>query len=259
MSLMIELSPDEQARLAAAAKQGGMAPEELARKVNEGDLLHSQQRSVAMFTEGFELVVVANGTFDPDTYEYEPEVQSDILRDIGDSDLPVQDARLVPQGYGYGADGPALGLILGGVAGLFLLGKSINENLEAWISIGSRLGKLVSKLRKKHDYCTISEPIAAALALAMLLEEGAAAEDIRFVSTSIHPVINGSLTTEAHDEFLSQPDRYYVFVIEERGTAVHVIGMSSVASLLFHHRLTLADHTEFPGLGSSFIVVDEHA
>jgi hypothetical protein len=33
MSLMIELSPDEQARLAAAAKQEGMAPAELARKV----------------------------------------------------------------------------------------------------------------------------------------------------------------------------------------------------------------------------------
>jgi hypothetical protein len=33
MTLMIELSPDEQARLAAAAKQEGVAPAELARKV----------------------------------------------------------------------------------------------------------------------------------------------------------------------------------------------------------------------------------
>jgi len=33
MSLTIELSPDEHARLAAAAKQEGLAPAELARKV----------------------------------------------------------------------------------------------------------------------------------------------------------------------------------------------------------------------------------
>lgn len=33
MSLMIELNPDERARLVAAAKQQGMAPAELARKV----------------------------------------------------------------------------------------------------------------------------------------------------------------------------------------------------------------------------------
>lgn len=33
MSLMIELSHDEQARLAAVTKQEGLAPEELARKV----------------------------------------------------------------------------------------------------------------------------------------------------------------------------------------------------------------------------------
>ena len=33
MSLMIELSPEVQSRLAAAAKQEGMAPEELARKL----------------------------------------------------------------------------------------------------------------------------------------------------------------------------------------------------------------------------------
>jgi hypothetical protein len=33
MSLTIELSPDEHARLDAAAKQEGMAPEDLARKV----------------------------------------------------------------------------------------------------------------------------------------------------------------------------------------------------------------------------------
>jgi hypothetical protein len=73
------------------------------------------------------------------------------------------------QSWGYGADGAdalSLAVILAGLTGLFLSGKKIEENLDAWIRLGERLRKAIGRLRRRGVAARLSEPAAVAVAIA---------------------------------------------------------------------------------------------
>src|SRR6202030_3713668 len=91
------------------------------------------------------------------------------------SDLGVSRDELTLErtGVGVGAEANALALImLGGLtlllAGkkLFLAGKTINENVEAWIELAKKCRHVLTKLNAQY----VSQPFAASLALEEIIK-----------------------------------------------------------------------------------------
>jgi len=73
--------------------------------------------------------------------------------------------KLIESNIGSGADALVIVII---ISGLFLLGKKINENLDAWIELSKKFKKLFSKLKKKG--CLIDSNGSTLIALSKILE-----------------------------------------------------------------------------------------
>src|SRR5207237_8450037 len=106
-----------------------------------------------------------------------------------------------------------------------------------WLSMGSLLRDAVKKLRKQNVTVQMSEPLAAAFALA-LVAEAHGSDELKLLSSTIVHVRNRSLTPEAHAIFTQHPDRYYVLTIETPDRAAIVMAISARGEVIFQHRLT---------------------
>lgn len=159
----------------------------------------------------------------------------DELRSVG---IASDDALPTLHGYGYGADGTAVGLVLTGLGTLFLSGKKIEENTDAWIRLGRRFLDAIRHLRAREISVSVSEPSAAAIALS-LISDDARAQEIRLISSVIVHVNNASLTREASNTFLEHPDRYYIFTIKAGEERIDVIGISAHGRMIFHNSVSL--------------------
>ena len=166
-----------------------------------------------------------------------PEVRS-VLDDLKAEGIPTDDAEVSSHGYGYGADAFAAGVILTGLATLLASGKRIEENVDAWIRLGSRLKAVLRRLGARRVDASLSEPAALAIATARVAEESGSS-NLRVLSSTVTKVWNGSLTPEAREAFLEHPDRYYVFVLVADDARAHVIGMSARGNVVFHNVLSL--------------------
>ena len=226
------------------------------------------------FTEGFEIVISNNDedVYDWEKEEYRPqyvEAIADTMADLGVSREGIQFERT---GVGVGASADAIALIVfAGItvlaAGkkLFLAGKTINENVEAWMELAKKLRRFLTKL--KADY--VSQPFAAALALEEIIKSNPNAVRFDLAASFIHIVPNPSMDmTGAAKElgqpiqevFRYQPMRYYTFVFrafddaqtEGYGanvpSAVHLICVRSTRKIEFHHLLPVRNWLRFEGI-----------
>lgn len=170
----------------------------------------------------------------------------DDIRDaISELGLAPADVKIEDTSYGYGADALGVAVVL---AGVFLAGKKIEENLDAWIRLAKRIPAAIECLRPRQRSVYLSEPVAAVLALNKLLERHPEVGDLKLVSSYRAIVENPSMSRKALAMFRYQPDRHYVFVFEIPGLAAHIIAIRSDGKTEFHHVLEIGDWQLFHGL-----------
>ena len=189
-----------------------------------------------MFREPFEFVVVPG----EEAGEGAPEA---VLRDLREAGIDEQ-AEASTISWGYGADILATSVILTGLSALFLSGKRIEENLDAWVRLGRRLKAAVQKLRAKQGPVSVSEPAAVALTLARVAERETTLGRAELLGSSVAKLQNRSLSPEAAAQFSQHPERYYIFTVGVEDRA-YVICMSSSGRLVFEHVLDLEDWRGF--------------
>lgn len=187
------------------------------------------------FKEHFELLIPTSETED---------IRDAVLADLRSTQVDTNGAECTPGSYGYNADSFSLAIVLGALGTLLLSGKSIEENLDAWISLGSRLKKAIRKISQRKLSVRLSEPAAASIAVAAISPRGH--NEIEFISSQILPIRNRSLRPELLSVFSQHPDRYYFFVIRINDTA-HSVCISSEGRIIRKTPLPL-DFTGFSKL-----------
>ncbi len=152
------------------------------------------------------------------------------------------DAAIYNTDVGHGADCPAYlaqiftsidwstFLTASGAGATFLLGKKINENIEAWIEIGRKVKKLIEKLSPYR----VDENAATLLALNELQEQSELEDNISISVQLIEysPVPWGKFKLD------KRPDALYVITINT-GERVHIYGIKSNAEIAFNHEFGL--------------------
>ena len=216
------------------------------------------------FTEGFELVISGHD----DTHynwqeEYRPEYFEQIAESLSELGVSKDEIEFEGTNVGVGVAAEALVLIITGLA-IFLSGKKINENIDAWIELSKKVKNLFRKL--KPDY--ISQPFAAAIALDEILKIDKKIFGIEMQSALIHVVPNPSMDMTGkllkdgkpiQEVFRYQQMRYYTFVFavygDERSeeywakvpSAIHLICIRSTVEIDFHHTLPVSNWMKFAG------------
>jgi hypothetical protein len=248
--------------------------EEVSEPVFERPSQQPAEVSADTFTEGFEIVI---STIDEDKYdwekeEYRPQYLEAITNTMVDLGVSREEVTFERTGVGVGAEGDAIALIIfAGItvlaAGkkLFLAGKTINENIEAWMELAKKLRRFLTKL--KADY--VSQPFAAALALEEIIKSNPKALRFDLAASLIHVVPNPSMDMTGlskefgqpiQEVFRRQPMRYYTFVFrafddsQTEGywanvpAAVHLICVRSTGKIEFHHFLPVRNWLRFEGI-----------
>ena len=166
-----------------------------------------------------------------------------VLESLREEGFDTANAQASSTSHGYGADAMALylgfGAVLTGVGGVIMAGEKIEKGIAAWIRMGKQLIRFIDRTRKKDVPVHMSQPLAAAYALA-IVSDLADTEETELLSVTIARVRNGSLTPEAYTDFSSHRDRYYICTIQT-DTEVYVLGLSASGKRLFQNRLS-RDH-----------------
>lgn len=189
--------------------------------------------------------------FSPDDDEYLSDgdvtqsVVSGVAPDFETEGFEPAEIQWTQGSAGYGADAVTLIATLGVLSAIFLSGKKIDENLDAWIKLGRRLKSLLTRLKEKYGWVAVSEPVALAIFLNRLNEAGVDLKDVEVLSQTTIPVRNESIPPEITSLFHHQPDRAYVFVlrVDERDT--YACGMKSDGSEAFFHHFPTGNHRRF--------------
>ncbi|OOF32109.1 hypothetical protein [Salinivibrio proteolyticus] len=143
---------------------------------------------------------------------------------------------------GHGADCPAYlvqifssvdwsnFLTASGAGVTFLLGKRINENIEAWLEIAGKVQKLVGKLSPYR----VDENAATLLAMGELQDRVSIKGniDISVQIIEYSPVPWGKFKLD------KRPDAMYVITIKT-GESAHIYGIKSNAKTVFNHEFGL--------------------
>ncbi len=232
--------------------------EEVTEPVFDGRAKKSLEAKTEPFTEGFEIV---SSTLDEDKYdwekeEYRSEYLDDIVKTLGELGVKSEEVTFERTGVGVGASADAIALIM--AAGLtvllagkrvFLSGKTINENLDAWIELAKKLRNVLKKVKANY----VSQPFAAALALEEIIKSNPNARMFDLEASFIEVVPNSSMDVSGlatkggrpiQEVFRYQQMRYYLFVFRTEDM-VHVICVRSTGKIEFHHALPVLDWMRF--------------
>lgn len=200
-----------------------------------------------MFRQDFEIILPAPETrWTPDNNDVDPELIS--LARAAAEDL-VESPDEIDAGstaFGRGADGLAVLLIFSAL-GLFLQGKRIEENLDAWSKLAKRLGGAISRLRKLTGAVYLSEPAGAALAFQQVLTRVPEPVSVTLLSSQVIVPDTTGYFEHAWSDFRSIPERYYLYAYEVNGTGTHLICLESTGELQFHHILPTGSWMAFYG------------
>jgi hypothetical protein len=169
---------------------------------------------------------------------------------FSEADLGAEEVQFEVGSTGYGADGLLVVGVLTGLASLFLSGKKIEENLDAWARLGRRFRKLIESLNSRWGRTSVSQPIALALALERIAAENSNVHGVSVIAAHTIPVANGSLHPKYWNEFRSQPDRVYVFLLRAVNHDTYIVGIRSDGDWQFLHRIPTGDYLEYFGVTS---------
>ena len=135
---------------------------------------------------------------------------------------------------GHGADWP---VILATLGGLFLLGKPINENLEAWISLAKKLGAFVQRAKERWLAPRLDEDGAILIGLSRVLEiHDKPPRSVEHVGTvaswfQVFPLKDPSRLDH-------HPDALYVTSFRVDDEVIYVLGVKSKGTIEFEHQFS---------------------
>jgi hypothetical protein len=177
--------------------------------------------------------------------ELPAEFRDDTLRDFAAFGFDPDEIELRVGTAGYGAEGFVLFSVFTGLTALFLSGKKIDENLDAWVRLGRRFRALLAQTNKRVRPVAISQPVALALTLARLSYKAHDLDGSSVLAAHVIPVRNGSLAPTLEGRFESQPDRFYLFLLRLPNDDTSVIGMRSDGTVLFDHSVPTGDFLRY--------------
>lgn len=163
----------------------------------------------------------------------------DELKAILSEHGPTSDLKTEPTEVGRGASGAAIFIAL---ATVFLAGKKINEALNAWIDIAQKVHRMFSRVGGYG-----SEAIGLAIAIDHLRVEAHLSMP-RLVSHAILPIRGGFISKTAEDSFISNPERFYVFVIADGDDRAFSITVKSTGEVVFYFEMDTRDFYAFHGI-----------
>jgi hypothetical protein len=150
-------------------------------------------------------------------------IEEEIAELGGTSEL--KDANL-----GRGADWPFIAITIGG---LFLLGKDIEENLDAWIRLGSRFLSMVQRLRSRIGRVYVDAKGALLITVGSVQERLGAPNSLEVLSQSTTNL--DSISFNQPGTLAAHHDNLYVHVIIVNGDVMLVVGIRSTGEVEFIH------------------------
>ncbi|MFV0530437.1 MAG: hypothetical protein ACK5MD_03270 [Flavobacteriales bacterium] len=135
----------------------------------------------------------------------------DLIEEFKDCEIETQEADI-----GSGADWWFTLLTIGGIAGtIFLSGKKIEENIDAWIKIGNRIKNVLKKKNKINVF--LDKNAATALAINEISDKAKELKSIELVFDK--KLSNGGLEKVYNDgrkagDLISEPYNFYILVFK---------------------------------------------
>jgi hypothetical protein len=209
------------------------------------------------FREGFEITldtIELEDIYDYKKEEYRTEYLDGLSNTLSELGITKEQIEYDKTSTGIGAEGSAILIIITGLIGLFLAGKSINENIDAWLKLGKRFKGVIKKLKKQGQLgedtaLFVSEPVALAIALGEVAKLRPKAADIVLDNSIIEEVPNPSIDTGFQGIFRHNQMRYYIFSFRllDEGE-VHLICLRSTGDVEVHHVLHVGNWMKFSGI-----------
>ena len=184
----------------------------------------------------------------PGEGELTPEVRDSTLRDFAESDFDTDGIELRVGSAGYGAEAFVLLAIFTGLATVFLSGKKIEENLEAWIKLGRRFRSLLKRLKQRRGGFSASQPVALALVLDQLATDYGDLSGSKIFAAHKIPVHNASIRRQLEPQFEFQPDRFYLFLVRMPNDDICVVGIRSDGTVSFSNRVPTGNYLHYFGV-----------
>jgi hypothetical protein len=156
-----------------------------------------------------------------------------LIRDIGESLSELGPYQVGDADIGPGADWPMFAITLTAIGSVFLVGEKIDKNLEAWVSIGRKVKKAVSRLKKDHGAVRVDEAGARLLILERLTRDESkilSLEGLVFDTIPIH-----EFPERPKNELGSRYDALYVLVVRINNDRLYVAGVRSSGEIDFCH------------------------
>jgi hypothetical protein len=203
---------------------------------------HSDQ-TLFSFSESFQLIV-APGEERWEGDDFAAGVINEVIAALDDIAGEASEIRHEVTSIGRGASGIALLLVL---TGIFLSGKNIEENLEAWIRLATRLGASLKKLRSLAGPVYLSEPAAAPLAFRAVLDRAPSPRSVRLTGSSILVVDPATIGEQFHHVFQYVPERFYLYTFVVDDGDSHVVCIRSSGEIEFHHVLPTGNWLKYLG------------
>ena len=163
------------------------------------------------------------------SYDHEDQVdRSKFLSEL-DSKLATlsPEASVDETNLGRGADWPAFLIVLGG---LLVLGKPLNENLEAWLALAKKANELFTWILTKCVSYRVDENGATLIALSDIsstLESSPFSIDQ--VSSTFIPFLNWD--GRPNDSLCHHPDGIYIQTYVVNSTQVIIYGIKSTGNI----------------------------
>jgi len=177
----------------------------------------------------------------------QPAIADELLADLEDLKVGSSDVHFEIGSMGYGAQ---MVTVLAVVTSILALGPLIEQNLSAWPRIGKRVARVVGRLRGKGYNVNVSEPVALALALKELEDNGTSVEGAQLLASHVLPVQGSSIPQEMIATIQRQPDRFYLFVVRTQDDDTFVFIARSSGKVEEIRRLPTGDSLEYYGIKS---------
>ncbi len=133
-------------------------------------------------------------------------------------------------------------IVISSAMKLFLSGKKIEENLEAWPNLFKRFTSFIERKKKSNEINAIhvSLPLALGHVMGNLVNSNKSMETVELISkTSISLDPQSNLIGGQHESFIDNPFRAYNFVLLTDSKKLHFIGIKSNLEYVYDKNINL--------------------
>ncbi len=190
-----------------------------------------------MKNENLEIIISVTEVVEDDfNAERSAKKFEDELKDIS------KDYKIIESDIGPGADWVVIIAIL---SGLFFLGKKINENLDAWVSLARKFKKLLNRFKKEKYF--IDSNGATLIAINEIIETEknlGSLEEIHSIELSKSPIKRYFRDDRPDERIDSKPYRYFIKVFLVNDNLFYIFEIKSDGTIKNVSKFS-DDHYEF--------------